>query len=68
MDDASKRCYAEICASLRRDNGAQMSEIELFVREMERVSVLWEEKCLAALTQHYPQLNQPGGTQMVGAT
>lgn len=65
LDDTSKQSYAEICACLRLENHVKMSEIEVFVREMERISVLWEEKCMTALTQHYAQLQQPGGHQVV---
>ncbi|XP_003743746.1 serine/threonine-protein kinase SMG1 [Galendromus occidentalis] len=63
LDDTSKQSYAEICMALRQENHVKMSEIEVFVREMERISVLWEEKCITALTQHYAQLQQPGGHQ-----
>ncbi|XP_037074413.1 serine/threonine-protein kinase SMG1-like [Pollicipes pollicipes] len=48
-------CYAGLVDTLRRRNPAAMADVTVMVRELRRVTLLWDELWAGALAQHQPE-------------
>lgn len=48
-------CFNSLLDTLSKQAAEQVKQVQLLVKELKRVTLLWEELCLSSLTQVYPE-------------